>query len=336
MRTLWLCLLAIVLAPHGACTTQDPGDPGPEPPTEPPTEEPTPEPTAWPATLSATGLFAEGSTEILGDGVLPYEVAWPLWTDGATKERFLWLPEGEVIDSSDPDLWDYPVGTRAWKHFGLDGLRIETRFLERRAEEWVRIAYLWREDGSDADAVPDGVLNANDTSHDIPSTYQCETCHISEGLLGVGAIQLGVDSPTSTLAELDASGFLSDPIEGSTSVPGEGATRQTLGYLHGNCGGCHVEHYHLSDQYPLRLRLLVGTETPEDSQLYLTAIDAPTVHTETTTVAVVPGEPDASQLYERMGVRSLLQMPPLGTEVVDGEAHSAVHDWIMSLPASGP
>jgi hypothetical protein len=331
MNPRWIPLIILSLG----CSAEPLGDPVPDPPTEPPTEEPTPEEVPWPDTLSKTGLFAEFAAETLAAGVIPYAVAWPLWSDGTAKERFLWLPEGAVIDTSEPNLWGYPVGTKAWKHFALDGIRIETRFLERAADSWVRIAYQWRDDGSDADAVPDGVLDASGTLHDIPSTYQCATCHISEGLLGVGAIQLGADSPTATLNELWAGGSLSDPIEGSTAVPGEGATRQTLGYLHGNCGGCHVEHYDLSDQYPLRLRLLVGTEAPEDSQLYLTAIDTPTVHTETTTIAVVPGEPEASQLYERMGVRSLLQMPPLGTEVVDVEAHGAVHDWIMSLPATG-
>lgn len=330
MRPLHFLLILLVL---GCSPSPVPTE---EPTDEPPTEEPTPEPTPWPTTLSDTGLFADGSVETIADGVIPYEVAWPLWSDGTIKDRFLSLPEGTTIDTSDPDLWDFPVGTRAWKHFSLDGVRLETRFLERGDEGWVRVAYQWREDGTDADAAPDGALDAGGTLHDIPSTYQCDTCHQDEGLLGVGAIQLGADSPTATLDHLTAGGLLSAAIEGSTSVPGEGATRETLGYLHGNCGSCHADHYSLSDEYTLRLRLLVGTESPSDSLLYETAINAPTHHNQTTSVAVVPGDPEASQLYERMGLRSLYQMPPLGTEVVDTEAHAAVSEWIMGLPLSSP
>src|SRR5690554_4584581 len=67
----------------------------------------------WPATLRGTGLYADEDT--LADGVIAFEVAWPLWSDGSTKERFLWLPEGTAIDASDPDRWAFPVGTKAWK-----------------------------------------------------------------------------------------------------------------------------------------------------------------------------------------------------------------------------
>lgn len=80
------------------------------------------------------------------------------------------------------------------------------------------------------------------------------------------------------------------------------------------------------------MRVLVGTESPEESSVYVTGINAPTKHILGTSMAIVPGDPEASQVYEGMGLRDLLAMPPVGTSVVDQEALSNVHDWISSLP----
>ena len=47
-------------------------------------------------------------------------------------------------------------------------------------------------------------------------------------------------------------------------------------------------------------------------------------------------DPEGSLLYQRMGERSFYQMPPLGTEVVDSDAHATVYEWIMGLPQEQP
>jgi hypothetical protein len=288
-------------------------------------------PPAWPSSLAATGLYADITTGSLAAGVLQYEVAWPLWSDTAAKGRYLWLPPGETIDVSNPDIWQVPVGTKVWKSFTRDGVLVETRYIERLEEDWVWVAYQWREDGSDADPVPDGVEDASGTSHDIPSTSHCNQCHSGDGLIGVNAIQLGVDSPTGTLEALSSGGFLSASIDQSTAVPGEGTVRDALGYLHGNCGNCHADHYGLADNYGLRLRVAVGTSSPEETATYLTGINAPTKHETSTTVAIVPGDPEASQVYERMALRTFMAMPPVGTELVDSQALALVHAWISGL-----
>ena len=57
----------------------------------------------------------------------------------------------------------------------------------------------------------------------------------------------------------------------------------------------------------------------------------PTKHETETTVAIVPGDPEASQVYERMGKRDVLAMPPIGTEDVDAAAPATVHAWILGL-----
>ncbi len=51
-----------------------------------------------------------------------------------------------------------------------------------------------------------------------------------------------------------------------------------------------------------------------------------------TQVIVTPGAPQTSQLYQRMKVRNLDQMPPLGTELADDAALATVGQWITGLP----
>src|SRR4051812_905898 len=67
---------------------------------------------ALPARLSETGLFAAGDAQALAPGVRAYAPAYPLWSDGASKRRWLSLPEGSRIDSSNMDDWVFPVGSK--------------------------------------------------------------------------------------------------------------------------------------------------------------------------------------------------------------------------------
>ena len=80
-----------------------------------------------PPMLSATGLYVDGSTDELAPGVHPYEPRYVLWSDGADKQRYLFIPEGSQIDTADMDEWRFPVGTKVWKEFSRDGKRLETR-----------------------------------------------------------------------------------------------------------------------------------------------------------------------------------------------------------------
>ncbi|HXY38575.1 MAG TPA: hypothetical protein VEQ10_02850 [Vicinamibacteria bacterium] len=101
-----------------------------------------------PATLQATGLYADPAAKRVREDVLPYTPQYPLWTDGAEKRRFVYLPPGTWIDASDPDAWRFPVGTRFWKEFGFHRRPVETRYLENTAGGWRFAAYVWSDDGS--------------------------------------------------------------------------------------------------------------------------------------------------------------------------------------------
>ena len=127
-----------------------------------------------PPTLAETGLYADPATLRLAPSVLFYQPQYPLWTDGAAKARWIFLPPGSTIDVSDPDAWVFPVGAKLWKEFAFGGRRVETRFLwHATANDWVFATYVWNEAGTAAVlAPPDGVAGAAEIApglrHDVP------------------------------------------------------------------------------------------------------------------------------------------------------------------------
>src|SRR4029077_20281832 len=58
-----------------------------------------------------------------------YDVNMPLWSDGASKRRWLSLPANGKIHIGADGHWDLPVGTVLIKEFSVGGKRVETRLL---------------------------------------------------------------------------------------------------------------------------------------------------------------------------------------------------------------
>ena len=56
-------------------------------------EKPDAEAIALPATLSETGVFRELATLTPHEGIEPYEINVPFWSDHAQKKRWFSLPE---------------------------------------------------------------------------------------------------------------------------------------------------------------------------------------------------------------------------------------------------
>lgn len=75
--------------------------------------------------------------------VRPYAPQYALWTDGATKARTISLPAGSQIDATDPNAWQFPVGTKLTKEYWFSGKKIETRTIERTADGWQFRAFVW-------------------------------------------------------------------------------------------------------------------------------------------------------------------------------------------------
>jgi uncharacterized repeat protein (TIGR03806 family) len=314
-----------------------------------------------PERLSATGLYVDAAALRVAEENLPFEPQYPLWTDGADKSRWIQLPAGAKIDASDVNRWSFPVGTKLWKEFALDGRRIETRMLWRAsAAEWVFASYVWNEEQTDAVLAPSaGIRNhylmKSGATYAIPAESDCRACHESGGtpVLGFNALQLSDDrDPLAPHAQAAGAGSLtlatlerlalvqsrrpelvSSPPRIAASSPVE---RAALGYLSTNCGSCHNSRGPLAGlgldlQYDGNVDRQAAFRTAVNvSGDYVTpGVDA--AHSR----RIAPGSPESSAIVYRMSSRRpASQMPPLGTAVVDREGVELVRAWIRELRAA--
>lgn len=311
--------------------------------------------------LSQTGLYADVASETLAEGVMPYAPQFQLWTDDAAKRRWVYLPPGTQIDNTNPDEWKFPIGTKLWKEFSRDGVRVETRLIEKlpeeRAEEgfegWLYATYVWNDDLTDAVSTPMGLENARGTQHDVPDNEKCGQCHDMrrEKPLGFSAVQLSHSGEGVTLQSLSDAGWLKVPSTGDFVVPGDETKRELLGYLHANCGHCHRKRAPTNNRVST---MLLWLETPnlgsvEETPAYQALVNQQTQSSQGSIhlYRIQGGDPDQSEVMRRMterggdaivaeGEEIEVPMPPIGTEVVDEKAVEMVRNWIMSLPAPPP
>lgn len=294
-----------------------------------------------PEKLSETGLYVAGSTTQLADGVRAYEPRYVLWSDGADKKRWLYLPAGAQIDTSHMDAWSFPVGTKVWKEFSLAGKRLETRLLWKTSQGWFRMAFAWNESETDAVATPNGAQNVRGTAHDIPTRNDCAECHKGspDMLLGVSAIQLSHDMPDVNLKQLASAGLLDHPPAPNTDfrLPSTNTTTtkawNALGYLHANCGTCHNQTGMAWDRVHIDFWLHTSElSSPASTQSYLTTVSVIPTNTTGVTFRIAPHDTANSAVILRMNARGVpTAMPPLASETVDTAGVTLVSDWINTL-----
>jgi hypothetical protein len=307
---------------------------------------------AAPATLAETGLYCDIKTFTIAPRARQFRPQFQLWSDGAEKTRWIQLPPGTKIDTSNPDHWSFPVGTKLWKEFKYQGKRVETRMIVRygsNTDDFLFVAYQWDQAETMATLVStNGVPNAAPIGpgtegplHDIPSQADCANCHgkLPEHVLGFGAIQLSHDLGGMTIADLVRENLITNVPEAGTAgyaVPGDATDKAALGYLHANCGNCHSDTGN-NPTYPKYVtRLLVANATVDSTFIYKTAVNVP--HTwalapaDVGTYRIEGGNSEKSELYYRTGIRETGQMPPLGTKIVDDEGRMILKKWIDRLP----
>jgi hypothetical protein len=295
-----------------------------------------PDATASRERLSEVGLYRDIGDKTLAPGVVEFAPTYKLWSDGAVKTRWISLPAGATIDSGDIDHWQLPVGTKLFKEFVRDGVRVETRLIERTGpgpfDYWMG-AFIWELDESEAYFAPDGGTDVNGTDHDVPDDETCWTCHIGETTRSLGFSALQLAGPT--LQSLIDDGLLTDP-PASTDLgpPGDAGERAALGYLHANCGHCHNPLGQAWPDTDLVLRLDTGDRTVTATTIYQSAVGVALDHWSNPgfAVRIAPGDSAASAVVHRMGTRGDMdQMPPIATELPDATGAAAVTAWIDGL-----
>jgi hypothetical protein len=320
----------------------------------PDTHEPEPPPTpktfldgdltgALPEQLSEVGLYVTPADRSKAHArAVEFEPAYPLWTNGAEKQRFVVVPEGASIDSS-AENWEFPEGTLFFKTFSYatepgESRPIETRVLRRSAKGYEYSVYLWDEDAADASlldgktSTPVAVeLEGEEFEHVVPSRLQCRSCHESQepNVIGFDELRLNSALPgheETQLDELAAAGVINEAPSAPLSIDEPDAlTRDVLGYLQGNCVHCHNggtgENSAFSMDYREAVANLINVETTSELLHGL---------------RIKPGVPEESALYLALTADPAAMdeqpMPPLGVQRRDEATSAMFEEWILSLP----
>jgi hypothetical protein len=301
-----------------------------------------------PQHLRCTGLYADLGYSTLGNGVQPYTPGIVLWSDGAEKHRWIYLPEGQKIDASSSGDWTFPIGTKLFKEFAIGTRRIETRFFQKvRDDHWMRTSFVWDAAGSDAVRSAGGDITLSDGStYHVPTSKECDQCHQGrkDRILGFEAIGLGVAGADGlTLEKLVAEGLITPAPSNShlqIADDGTGKSAEIIGWIHMNCGvSCHNDNG-ASSAHSTNLRLRLSPDDLDGPASDYPAISN-TVNVGATTsrwsgqMRIVPGAPYQSLLYNLVASRKGKndQMPPIASRIVDQPHVDALRAWIQALPS---
>jgi hypothetical protein len=308
--------------------------------------------------LQCTGLYSDWASKTVASGIAPYTPGYVLWSDNANKARYLYLPPGTKIDTTDMDNWVFPVGTKVWKEFSLGPLRIETRLFVKVAagtgqNSWVWTTYRWTADGeSGATRLDTGEVGVNGTSYEIPAHGQCLQCHggRTDMMLGLEAITLGTTAASGlSLATLTSQNAFTTNPPASIEIPEDssGHARASLGWLHINCGAaCHNSNPNaLASGTGLFLKtsatqIIAGAGTTTVPQLapYTTAVNVvPNMQPFASEgfFRINPGHPETSLVPTLDSARNnpnIPQMPPIISHIVDTKDVTALTTWIQTMP----
>lgn len=315
--------------------------------------------------LSTYGFFRSLGEQVPADGVLPYEVNTPLFSDHAAKDRFVWLPAGTAMSWSDHGAFELPVGAVMLKTFSFprelarpqEGRRlIETRLMVRRARGWEGVAYVFDGRGDAALAaegaeVPvtwlDGSGARRELAYLVPNKNQCKNCH--EEISGTmaplgpkarhlnrpGAVGDGIANQLAHWRDLGA--LTGAPPEASwpraavASDPSSGTLEaRARAWLDISCAHCHN---------PRGAARTTGLDLSITAQPAALGVCKSPVATGRGSAGrlydIVPGRPEESILTARIESNEPeVKMPELGRTVTDDDGIALIREWIAAMPGA--
>ena len=328
-----------------------------------------------PELLSAYRLFRDAGARLPNERVTPYDLNTPLYSDGALKFRYVYIPPGQEAQYRADGVFEFPVGTVLIKTFAFaaamrqptENVRfLETRLLIRRAEGWVAYPYVWNEAQTEARLSPIGAnVPVSFTDEEgqaialdwaVPNRNQCKACHDLAGEL----------TPIGPSARNLNRSFMY-PVNGTLhEMQITGAWRNQLQVWHENG---------LLDRYPSEApRVPNAYESVASLELRARAyLDVNCAHCHNPQgpahtsgldlrwsqhepiawgvgkrpvaagrgsagfeFAIEPGHPERSILLHRM--RSTdpgVMMPEIGRQLVDERGAALIEDWIARMDAEG-
>jgi hypothetical protein len=309
-----------------------------------------------PDDLSCTGLYSDWATKTIATDAVPFTPALVFWSDAAVKLRWIYLPPGSSIDTTDMDNWVFPIGTKIWKQFAVNGQIVETRLIWKASQDWTFLDYRWSSDGSSARRLDAGEKNVNGTTYEIPSTSVCPQCHAGrpDMVLGFDLIGLGLPGAQGiTLASLAAQGmFTKAPSPLTITIPEDSTQKAAaaLGWLHVNCGSsCHNASGNAASTELYTKLLANEIHPPDGGQARVAALDTyvSTVNVPGTLQPfgrsyerVAPGDAGASLVPLMAASRQadgggFIPMPPIVSHIPDDAGVALVNAWIDALGDAG-
>ena len=314
--------------------------------------------------LSEWGLFSGSPKELVPRaGIIPYDLNTPLFSDYASKSRFIKVPKGQSATYHAAEVFDFPEETILIKNFYYpadfrkpEAKRriIETRLLVREKQEWKALTYVWNDAQTEAvleiagKSVPVEWTDANGDlqriNYSVPNQNQCKSCHEFNGKLipiGPTARQLNrefdfASGPANQLKHWHAEGILTKLPMGDDlprlavwNDPTSGTLDQRArAWLEINCAHCHRREGPAKNT---GLHLLASiTDT------YELGVGKPPVAAGRGSAGlkfgIVPGKPEQSILMHR--IKSLdpgEMMPEVGRKLRHKEGIELVGKWIKEM-----
>ena len=283
------------------------------------------------------GLFAGPGVEQPLADLVPFETKVTLWSDGLTKQRYIFVPSnGKITLDAASGRLAFPVGTIAIKHFANGSTPVETRILARQSSgHWLMAAYQWTSKTTATRVDKPMITDANvtgGTRFRLPSPAECGYCHSDNSpmVLGFQPDQLNAASAGAAESSLAAIGRIfgaqgrlfapgvppaietaprrPDPYDSSLSVD-----LRARAYLDLNCGTCHS---------PAGVANFLDLTLAQLSTPYPAAL--------LKFNRIVPGNLDQSAIWVRFNDTGF-RMPPTSL-YQDPLGKQLLQDWISSWP----
>jgi len=321
-----------------------------------------------PSRLSELGAFIDLDSLTPAPGLIPYEVNAPLWSDRATKRRWMAIPNDGSYDTPEEQIrfsslseWDFPEGTVFIKHFELPlgtepdapTARLETRFFVLGANgSTYGLTYQWNEAGTEAYLLGGGASRDFDITEggdiaftqtwDYPSREQCLSCHNANAgsILGVKTHQLNgtrhdptLDREINQLMTLNEWGVFAEGIHHHEAYlkahPIDDPTVDLDLRIRSSLAA-NCASCHRPGGVP-GVSLDLRFATPLELQ---NMVNQPTASrsSEPGRMIVLPGDHAQSELWVRDASHRENRMPPIGRNLVDETYVEALATWIDGLP----
>ena len=312
-----------------------------------------------PKKLSDFGFFSNMKLQTPQDGVLPYDLVNPLFTDYTDKLRFIYIPAGGKAEYKENHVFNFPDGSALIKTFAylnntsaseLEEQLLETRLLIKKGNAWRNISYVWNEEQSDAFLnIAGKTINTSfvndkgdirEVRYRVPNINQCKECHQSgKEIKPIGPkarnLNHDYDYQDISMNQLNRwanEGWIDSQIDYST-MPDWSNTSIDLdsrarAYLDINCGHCHIPG---GSADTTGLYLNFAEDRSEHIGVYKKPVAAGRA-SNNFKYSIKPGAPEESIMPFRMQSRDPgIMMPESGRFLNHDEGVALINKWIKSM-----